>query len=353
MSSRINHPSYPRYIRILIGEPTVITMILVNAITLFLAAFKGLNQIVIAHVGYDLLHWIDYWIMVYFVLEALIKIRLWGFRGYWGNGWNKVDFIIVLAGLPLLLDPFINGNLEVYAVLPMLRLGRFLRFLRIMRFVPNAGHIGRGIVRSLKASLGVFIVLFGLNLMLAMGATMLFGEIAPQYFGNPFTALYSLFKIFTVEGWYEIPDALAELAREDPSRISPGFVTAVRFYIIVSVLVGGILGLSLANAVFVDEMTTDNTDEVEAMVTQLRREVQQLREELLERTDTIPATVATASKTAFAGTDAEQWALLQRTIGDLQRQLATLQPNDENMTQNTEPSTIHDGDSLQSKRVHK
>ena len=46
------------------------------------------------------------------------------------------------------------------------------------------------------------------------------------------------------------------------------------------VMVGGILGLSLANAVFVDEMTIDNTRELEEKVDVLLEEMKAMRAQL-------------------------------------------------------------------------
>jgi voltage-gated sodium channel len=43
---------------------------------------------------------------------------------------------------------------------------------------------------------------------------------------------------------------------------------------------GGILGLSLANAVFVDQMIEDNNDALEAKVDRLTAEIRSLREEV-------------------------------------------------------------------------
>lgn len=244
-----------------------------NAVVLFLHAFPA-NQ----HTPFgEFLEWVDYFCMVYFVIEATLKIWLLGARTYFASGWNRFDFFIVIAGLPLLFNPpFSSAAIGAYAIAPLLRMGRFLRFIRVMRFIPNAAHIGQGIVRALKASVGVFLVLLLLNLTLALGATVLFSglEGADPYFGDPFSSIYSLFKVFTVEGWYEIPDTLAE------NGAPPGWIGLLRFYFILTVLVGGILGLSLANAVFVDEMTTDNNDELEAMVVELRAELKMMRQEL-------------------------------------------------------------------------
>lgn len=268
----IRHSDRHYLIKVLIGEPTVVSIIGLNALVLFLDAFPNIHD----RAGLWL-EWIDYVCIVYFIFEALLKIGLLGFKAYWSSGWNRFDFVIMLASLPLLLNlPFEPDSSRVYAIPTLLRMGRFLRFVRVMRFVPNAAHIGQGIIRALQASVGVFVVLFVLNFTLAVGATMLFGQLenAQQYFGNPFISLYSLFKVFTVEGWYEIPDALAE------SGTSPGWLLVLRLYFVVAVLVGGILGLSLANAVFVDEMTTDNTDELEQMVAELREELRLFRAEV-------------------------------------------------------------------------
>lgn len=56
--------------------------------------------------------------------------------------------------------------------------------------------------------------------------------------------------------------------------------TAVRLFFVAAVFIGGILGLSLANAVFVDEMMMDNTDALERKVDALTDEVRALRDEL-------------------------------------------------------------------------
>ena len=57
------------------------------------------------------------------------------------------------------------------------------------------------------------------------------------------------------------------------SCLDSGTGILVRGYFVLAVLVGGILGLSLTNAVFVDEMTADNNDRLEQMVSDLREEL--------------------------------------------------------------------------------
>ncbi|MGB0388637.1 MAG: ion transporter [Ardenticatenaceae bacterium] len=287
-----HHP----FFRSLINENLVLMIIVINTIVLILHAFPEIEKTPFG----EALHWIDYACMIYFVIEAVLKIWILSFRGYWQSGWNKLDFVIVVSGLPLLLSPFFPIiNSKKASIGTLLRLGRFLRFWRMMRFVPNAAHIWKGVIRALKASVGVFLVLLGLNFILAMGANMLFGEIAPEHFGNPLLSIYSMFKVFTVEGWYEIPDQLAERGILDYELV------LLRCYFSVAVLVGGVLGLSLANAVFVDEMTTDNNEHVEEMIAELRLELQDARSEAEEA-------------------QGEQWVTLQATLKEMQQEMARL-----------------------------
>jgi voltage-gated sodium channel len=83
-----------------------------------------------------------------------------------------------------------------------------------------------------------------------------------------------MFQIFTVEGWHEIPDAIAAGATDSWAALA-------RIYFGLAVLVGGILGLSLGNAVFVDQMVADNTDTLEGRVDQLTDEIHILHNEIL------------------------------------------------------------------------
>ena len=108
--------------------------------------------------------------------------------------------------LPVLLSPFLD--LRSFSVFLVLRVSRLFRLFKILRFIPNGELIAAGLLRSLKASVGVFLALFFLNLMFALGATLIFGERLPQHFGNPIISIYTLFRVFTVEGWYEIPELL-------------------------------------------------------------------------------------------------------------------------------------------------
>ncbi len=241
--------------RALVHERVVMALIVVNSVVLILLGYDGWRERTD-----DTLFMVDYALTAYFVGEMAIKIRLDGWRAFWSNGWNRFDLMIIAAGSPMLLVPFLDT--QGLGVVLILRAVRIMRLLRGFRFIPDRDRIWAGIRRALRASVGMFLALIVYNVILGIGANALFGELAPAHFGDPLLAMYSMFKVFTIEGWVELPDLVA-------SGASPAMAWLVRGYFVMSVLTGGILGLSIANAVFVDEMVIDNTDQVITHVSQL------------------------------------------------------------------------------------
>jgi voltage-gated sodium channel len=245
--------------RLFIKDRVVMLVILINSLVLFLGAFPDLKD------DYNKpLYIIDYICTVYFVVEVILKVQCFGWQSYWGRGWNKFDFIIVLISAPLLLSPILDTH--EFGVILILRVGRLFRFFKLARFIPNQDRLWVGIKRALSASIGFIITLCIYNFILSIGAAYLFADIDPEHFGDPLISIYSMFKVFTVEGWYEIPDVIA-------ANSTPLMGALARFYFIFTVLTGGIIGLSIANAVFVDEMVMDNTNILEDKVDQLKEDL--------------------------------------------------------------------------------
>ena len=81
----------------------------------------------------QLLSLLDRAILTIFTFEALIKIIAEGKHplNYFKNPWNIFDFIIVFA---CLLEPFLHFG---GAFLPVLRLARILRVLRLITAIPK------------------------------------------------------------------------------------------------------------------------------------------------------------------------------------------------------------------------
>ena len=284
-----------KFYELLISENLIMTVIIVNSLLIFLLSFPEIRN----NGLYTTLVILDEICLIYFAAEVAIKIKIKGFRRFWLRAWDRFDFILVIVTFPVLLQLFIPDLMEsksgnsftevstestvVKKIFTSFMLLRLLRLMKLLKFIPNSNMLIEGIKRALKASVGVIMSLFILNLIFALGATILFSNIpgAEPYFGDPLNSMYTMFKIFTVEGWYEIPD---QLINNIPDA-SNWMIFLIRSYFIVSVGTGGLLGLSLANAIFVDEMTLDNNMKLESMIEELTAEIKELKNQIASKSD--------------------------------------------------------------------
>ena len=138
------------------------------------------------------------------------------------------------------------------------------------KFVPHIDSLINGVKLAFKASYIVAIGLIVLLVVVSIITTFLFESVAPQYFGNPALSVYSIFRLFTIEGWYDMPEAIA---------MNGGATIAVfaRVYFSVLLFLGGILGMSLVNSIFVDAMAADNNDEVLEKLNELEKKLDELK----------------------------------------------------------------------------
>ena len=82
-------------------------------------------------------------------------------------------------------------------------------------------------------------------------------------------SLFTIFRLFTGDGWAEIPTQIAENSTELMGRL-------VRILFATLFFLGGILGLSLVNSIFVDAMAGDNNDEVLHKLEELEKKLDSL-----------------------------------------------------------------------------
>ena len=253
--------------KLFLNDKFILWIIVLNAVTIFLQGFDLERQYL------NLIRIADNLFTILFILEMVIKIREYRFSGYWKNNWNKFDAVLIILATPSLILWLLNiGNVGLQVLL-VFRIARVFKFFRFIQFIPNVNKLIRGINQALKASVIVIIGFFIYNFVVSIVTCFLYKNIAPAYFGDPIQSFYTIFRIFTVEGWYEIPDLVA-----DKTNLMTAFLTKIYFILIL--LTGGIFGLSLVNSIFVDAMVSDNNDELEEKVDQLSAEIIKLRNDL-------------------------------------------------------------------------
>ncbi len=241
----------------------------------FILAFILLNSgIIYAQVSGCTTIWlgiIDLMCTLIFVVEMVVKHFAFGVRGSWKDGWNKLDGILVLCSIPSVIEFFVPLGAANLSFLLILRLLRVLRFFRILHFFPNFSKLVKAFQVALHQSYAILLSFFVIVVIIGLVNCSLFGTADPEHFATPLRSIYSVFQICTVEGWYEIPNTVAEYYGS--SSTIAGFV---RFYFCLLLILGGIIGMSFINSIFVDAMVSDNNDELESQIHELNNKVDEL-----------------------------------------------------------------------------
>ncbi len=251
-----------------LNERNIMIIIMINSITVFIEGFDDLPLSLVKLFGI-----LDYVFTLIFCLELIIELKHFGWKEYVKHGWNRLDIFLVVLSLPSLFIAFSSDENLNFGFFLVLRLSRLFKFFRFIRFIPGIEHLISGVKRAMKSSVLVLLSFFILILILSMLTCFLFKQVSPEYFGNPLLSFYSIFKIFTVEGWYEIPDSIAAKSSTIVAFLSRFFFSAI-------LIVGGILGLSLVNSIFVDSMVSDSNVGLENKIDEMNKKIDLLTDEL-------------------------------------------------------------------------
>lgn len=242
------------------NDRIMLSLVVVNTITIFIGGYFSASKLFVG---------IDSFFTVLFLAEAIVKINVYGWKEYWKDGWNKFDFIITLVAIPSLMNIFVETGFATNILLS-LRTLRVFKSFRLLKFIPNINGLLKGIGIAVKTSFIVCVAFAILLLIISILSSTLYGKIVPDLFGDPGSSLFTIFRLFTGDGWSEIPTEIASNSSELVGRLTK-IVFAILFFI------GGILGLSLVNSIFVDALAGDNNDEVLRRIDELEKKIDNLR----------------------------------------------------------------------------
>lgn len=209
---------------------------------------------------------------IIFIVEMAVKHSEYGVHGYWSSGWNRMDGILVILSIPSLINVFVPTIASSLSVLLILRVLRVLRFFRVMHFFPNFAKVVNGFKVAMRQSYGVLMSFFVIIVVFGLLNCSLFQNADPEHFCTPLRSIYSVFQICTVEGWFDIPNAVAEYYGD--STFLPHFI---RLYFTLLLIMGGIIGMSFINSIFVDAMVADNNDDIEKQLESLQHSVDEIK----------------------------------------------------------------------------
>jgi voltage-gated sodium channel len=155
----------------------------------------------------------------------------WFWR-FWGSAFNIFDFVVVSITVASLVPTL---DLQVVSTL---RLLRAFRVVRIFGRLSSARRIITAIGSSIEPVCNVLIIVTGIMCVFSM-----FGATAYQdapHFTNTATAMYTMFRILTLEGWPDIVTATDEFYPAGTS-IPPKLFVLTYIFIVVRWLMNDIM----------------------------------------------------------------------------------------------------------------
>lgn len=232
-----------------INDRLLLILILTNVLVIYLHSFDGFKPY------YYLLDFLDVIFTIIFIWEISINIFQSSgrsiaekFKDFHNDKWNKIDFYSVLLAIPSIGVLFME-DLEVFAGFTVLRSLRIFKILRVIEFIPEGKKISSKLLKALKGVFFIMVAFIIYSTIISLISVTLFKSSAPSFFSNAFDSFFTIFKIFSGDGF---SDVVSEIV----TNSSHAFGNFTKLYFVVIVFTGSILGLSLINSVFIDQMST-------------------------------------------------------------------------------------------------
>lgn len=248
---------------------TILTLILFNAVVVGIETYPGMYE------NYQSLFFLlDRILLWIFTVEIVLRlIAAASLRNFFSNGWNWFDFLIVAVS-----HIFVGGQFVT-----VLRILRVLRVFRTISIIPSLRRLVDALLMTIPA-LGNIMLLMGIIFYIfAVIGTMLFQNVAPEYFGNLQLSLLTLFQVVTLESW------ASEVMRPIFEELwwswiyFVGFVlvgTFVVFNLFIGVIVNNVEKVESAEE---DEKEKENEASTKEELASLRSEIGELKAMIREK----------------------------------------------------------------------
>ncbi|MGJ9383332.1 voltage-gated sodium channel [Salipaludibacillus neizhouensis] len=236
----------------------IITLIVINAIIVGLETYPTIYE------EYSSWFWAADTVLLWiFTVEiALRLLAAPSLKQFFKNNWNWFDFLIVGAS-----HLFIGAHFVT-----VLRVLRVLRVFRAISVIPSLRKLVDALLMTIPA-LGNILLLMGIIFYIfAVIGTMLFQQVAPEYFGSLQLSLLTLFQVVTLESW------ASQVMRPIFAELPWSWVYFVSFVLVGTFVVFNLFIGVIVNNVDKAENNEEETEDTHAEVKELRKEVKELTE---------------------------------------------------------------------------
>ena len=232
---------------------TILSLIIFNAIVVGIETYPTIYQ---SHK--QLFFLIDKALIWIFTVEIVLRMMAERkLSDFFKSSWNWFDFLIVAAGHIFIGAHFIT----------VLRILRVLRVFRAISVVPSLRKLVDALLLTIPALGNIMLLMSIIFYIFAVTGTMLFQEVAPEYFGSLQLSLLTLFQVVTLESWAS--GVMWPIFHELPWSW---------IYFVLFVLVGTFVIFNLFIGVIVSNVEkADAADKVDEMA-ELKNEVKELKQ---------------------------------------------------------------------------
>lgn len=237
-------------------------LIMFNAVLIGLESYPAVYEKY--HSWIDALDLVILWAFTLEIALRLMSSRPW--LGFFRNGWNVFDFVIVLSGHLFVGASFIT----------VLRVVRILRVLRTISLIPSLRRIVNALLLTIPSLGNITLLLSILFYIFAVSGTIMFRNASPEYFGTLHDSLLTLFQVVTLEAW------ASEVMRPIMDTLPWAWVYFVLFILlgtfIVMNLIVGVIVANLDKAHSAEEPSgTAEPDHSSEQIAALRADIAELK----------------------------------------------------------------------------
>ncbi|MUV37566.1 Sodium channel protein type 11 subunit alpha [Lentibacillus sp. JNUCC-1] len=247
---------HPVFMNVIIG------LILVNAVLVGLETYES----VAVKYG-SLIYIVDQALLWIFTIEIIIRlIGSTSLKAFFTDPWSLFDFVIVASGHILVGAYYVT----------VLRILRVLRVLRAISIVPSLRRMVNALLLTIP-SMGTILLLLSLFFYIyGVIGTMLFKDVAPEYFGSLHSSLLTLFQVVTLESWAS--GVMRPILALDPSSW---------WFFVTFILIGTFVIFNLFVGVVVNNVEEANAEEnlspTEVKLAEVQKELEEIKQLLKEK----------------------------------------------------------------------
>lgn len=252
---------------------TVVAVIVFNAAILGLQTYDQLPGTI-----QRLIEPLDGLCLAFFVVEILIRLASYRFnlKQFFADPWNIFDVVVITLGYL----PWLRANPTA------LRMVRLARVARIARIMPDFRVLMAGLRIAAPPAMSLLALTALLCYLYAVVGFMLFGSLAPQYFGNLGEAMLTLFTLLTLEGWNSV---LYDLREVSPWAL-PYVISflLIGTYVVINLVIGIVIN-ALEKAYQDRDREAAEDPELADTINELQAVIGRLERKLAERDRQQPA----------------------------------------------------------------